>query len=159
MLKTLAILLALSSSPFDIDPADLYGEWVGVGSDDASQEHRYLRLESNHAGRFVYVSRGRAIVDFEFSESQVADRHGYLEISQTFDGWGVKVLLSGVKSGEDRGFGHMHGVMYMYQVTPDRSHLFNTLIVDLWAHDGPVPSDLADRNSLDEVRELYSSEQ
>ena len=155
MLKTLVALLALSTSPFDIEQSDLFGEWVGVSSCDASLEHRYFRFDSNHTGRFVYVSNGKTIVDFEFDSAQIEVRNGYIEISQTFDGWGVKVLLSGMKSHEDGSFGMMNGLMYMYQTTPERSHLFNTLIIDLWAYNSPVPSDEADKTSLDDVRELY----
>ncbi len=156
MLKPGAAILLLAVSPFDIDPRIFEGVWVGTSNQRPESNHAYFQIDESTAGRFAYVIDGKTIVDFEFDSSDVAEPRGYLELSKPFDNWGVKIVLSGWVSGEDRGTGMLTGTLYMYQLVNDVPMIFNSHFLRLWALDGPVPEDDSGRNALLEIHRKYS---
>ena len=145
MVKIGTAILLLALSPFDIDHGMFDGVWVGADSNDPNQNHAYLSIDESRSGRFVYMVDGKAVIDFEFTSEDVAEPKGYIEFSKSFGNWGVKAVLSGWVSGEDRGIGMLTGVVYMYQLLDDEPTIFNSHFLRLWALAGPVPKQESNR--------------
>ena len=156
MMKLGAVILLSALSPFDIDPGMFDGVWIGADNERPESNHVYFKIDELNAGRFVYVVNGKSIVDFEFSAENVTEPQGYLELTKSFENWGVKIMLSGWVSGEDRGMGMLTGIFYMYQLLDDKPMIFNSHFLWLWAIAGPIPEDDSDRGALLEIHKRYS---
>lgn len=157
MLKIVAVILLSALSPFDIDRSVFDGVWVGADMRNPEQNHVFLQMNDSHAGRFVYVARGKAIVDFEFSSSEVSEPEGYLELSKSYGNRGIKVVLSGWQSREDHGLGLLTGIVYMYSITEGKPKVFNSLFARLWALSGPIPEGEADSDALKKIYQRYAA--
>ncbi len=149
------ILLAATTSPFAIDHDELKGVWVGAANKDPLENHSYLEIDASNSGRFVFVAKGREIFNFQFDSENVTEPEGYIEVSKSFDSWGAKVIVSGWVSGEDHGLGMLTGQLFMYKIESDKTHVFNSFPLMMWAVSGPVPSGASDKDALKRIAANY----
>jgi hypothetical protein len=125
----IAVFLIISMSTFDIGSEAFTGAWAGGIKDDLDRNHAFLRLNADRTGRFVFVTSGKATIDFEIEPSDVKEPAGYVEITDSSEKSGVKIVVSGWSSSEDRGIGLLTGVMYMYSVTDGHPSSLSDLTV------------------------------
>jgi len=154
LLKNLLVLSVLSS-PFVIEHDELKGVWIGVADQDPSVNHAYLKIDESNSGRFVFVAEGREIFNFSFDSSDVAEPEGYIRIRKSFGSWGAIVVVSGWVSGEDRGLGMITGYLFMYTTEGQKTQVFNSFPLMMWAVTGPVPADIANPDDIRRFAEKY----